>query len=275
MTDPECVAFLQWCLPRLEMRWAGFRKVRRQVCKRISRRIAVLGLDGAGAYRAYVDSHDEEWTTLDSLCRVTISRFYRDRGVFDALRSRVLPALVRAAAAGGRDRLRCWSAGCASGEEPYTLAIIWWHDRLPVALDVEATDADETLLERARVGRYAHSTLKDLPVELREWAFQRGVADYEIKESIRRGVHFSHRDIRTGPPPGHYDLILCRNLAFVYYNAHAQEAVLQSFRRVLLAGGVVVIGAHERLPGPAPGFEPFEGIPGVYRFEPTGYPSPA
>ena len=114
MNDRECVAFLQWCLPQLGMRWGGFRKVRRQVCKRVSRRIDILGLADPDAYRLYLESHDDEWTTLGSLCRVTISRFYRDRGVFDGLRARVLPLLVEAASARGDDRVRCWCAGCAS-----------------------------------------------------------------------------------------------------------------------------------------------------------------
>ncbi len=91
MNDTECIDFLQWCLPRLRMRWAGFRKVRRQVCKRISRRMAELRLADADAYRAYLDANAGEWDALDALCRVTISRFYRDRGVYDAIRRRVLP----------------------------------------------------------------------------------------------------------------------------------------------------------------------------------------
>jgi len=75
MTDRECIAFLQWALLRMRMRWAGFRRVRAQVLKRISRRIEALSLPGADAYRTYLDSHPDEWAVLASLCRVTISRF--------------------------------------------------------------------------------------------------------------------------------------------------------------------------------------------------------
>src|SRR5215218_3800261 len=110
MRDSECVAFLQWALPRLGLRWAGFRRVRRQVCRRIVRRAAELGLPSLDAYRAHLDAHPGEWEVLRSLTPVTISRFGRDRGVFGALERDVLPALADAAHAAGRDRLRVWSA---------------------------------------------------------------------------------------------------------------------------------------------------------------------
>ena len=86
MNDADCVEFLQWALPRLRMRWAGFRKVRGQVCKRIGRRLKELGLGDIDAYRSYLDKHSEEWEILDGLCRITISRFHRDRKVFECLR---------------------------------------------------------------------------------------------------------------------------------------------------------------------------------------------
>jgi chemotaxis protein methyltransferase CheR len=80
MSDSQCVVFLQWALPRLRVRWAGFRKVRRQVCRRVWRRARELGLADLVAYRAYLEEHPEEWALLDSMARITISRFYRDRG---------------------------------------------------------------------------------------------------------------------------------------------------------------------------------------------------
>src|SRR5687767_6728995 len=117
--DAQCVGFLQWALPHVRMRWEGFRRVRRQVCRRIERRRRELGLDGLPAYRLYLEQHPDEWPVLDSLCRVTISRFYRDRGVFAFLEGEVLPAVAQGAVRDGRQALEAWSAGCASGEEPY------------------------------------------------------------------------------------------------------------------------------------------------------------
>ncbi len=94
MTDRECVEFLQWALPMMRMHWPGFRKVRGQVCKRISRRIGTLGLPNVAGYQTYLGVNPDEWRTLASLCRITISRFYRDRGVFDYIGNVVLPRLA-------------------------------------------------------------------------------------------------------------------------------------------------------------------------------------
>lgn len=125
MKDLECVAFLQWALPQLGLDWRGFRKVRRQVCRRIAARIRALGLADTAAYRERLESDRAEWPALAGLCTIPISRFYRDREVFDCLGAAVLPALAEAARKRGAERLECWSAGCASGEEPYTLALQW------------------------------------------------------------------------------------------------------------------------------------------------------
>src|SRR5262249_5469574 len=124
MHDPECTAFLQWALPRLDLRWAGFRKVRKQVRKRLKRRLQLLGLPGFVAYRDLLAANPEEWRALDDCCRITISRFFRDRQVFETLCDRVLPEMARRATSQQRDA-QCWSAGCASGEEPYTLRLLW------------------------------------------------------------------------------------------------------------------------------------------------------
>ena len=77
MKDSDCVDFLQWALPRLGLRWPGFRKVRKQVCKRVDRRLRELGVPDAKTYRDFLEKHREEWSVLDSFCRIPISRFYR------------------------------------------------------------------------------------------------------------------------------------------------------------------------------------------------------
>ncbi|MCO6479704.1 MAG: hypothetical protein J5I94_23915 [Phaeodactylibacter sp.] len=130
-------------LPRLRLRWPGFRKVRNQPCKQVKRRIRDLGLEGFDAYRRYLEEQPEEWDRLDAFCRITISRFYRGRGVFNCIRDTLLPGLARKAMEKGLP-LRCWSAGCASGEEPYSLALIWHFElkkQFP-GLDMEITATD-------------------------------------------------------------------------------------------------------------------------------------
>jgi hypothetical protein len=89
-----------------------------EVCRRIERRCRELGLPNVADYRAFLETHPEEWSVLDSPCRISISRFYRDRGVFGSLRRKILPSLAELAGGGDRE-LRVWSAGCASGEEDF------------------------------------------------------------------------------------------------------------------------------------------------------------
>jgi chemotaxis protein methyltransferase CheR len=121
----DCHEFLDWALPRMGFRVAGFRRVRGQVCKRIRRRLHELALGDLADYRRHLQFKPDEWETLDGLCHITISRFCRDRQVFDWLRRTGLPELAAQAVAEGRNHLSCWSAGCAGGEEPYTLRLIW------------------------------------------------------------------------------------------------------------------------------------------------------
>jgi chemotaxis protein methyltransferase CheR len=258
------------------MRWPGFRKVRRQVCKRIDRRIDELGLSDVDSYRSYLEANEGEWKVLDAMSRITISRFYRDRGVFDALRTRVLPAVASTAVDRGADRLRCWSAGCGSGEEPYTLQIIW---RLETAetigatlrLEVVGTDADEGLLARARAGSYRRSSLKDLPENFRDRAFSAGEGGFRLLESFKQDVSFVCQDIREGTPDGSFDIVLCRNLAFTYFDDQLQIAVLGAIRPKLEPGGFLVVGVHEKLPAAAAareGWKRLETGPGFYVLDP-------
>nr|MDA8165433.1 chemotaxis protein CheR [Desulfobacteraceae bacterium] len=115
MKDDDCVRFLQEVLPRLDLRWPGFRKVRGQVCKRLARRLIELDLPDLAGYRQLLATRPAEWEILDSLCRISISRFHRDRRCFEELAGEVLPEIVRQAQATGGP-VRIWSAGCASGE---------------------------------------------------------------------------------------------------------------------------------------------------------------
>jgi chemotaxis protein methyltransferase CheR len=124
VADAGCVEFLQWVLPRLGRRWDGYRRVRRQVCRRVWRRVGELGLDSLAEYRSLLERDPDEWRRLDAMTDITISRFYRDRAVYDFLRSEMLPTLIERARRAGRSTVRVWSAGCANGEEPYTLTII-------------------------------------------------------------------------------------------------------------------------------------------------------
>jgi chemotaxis protein methyltransferase CheR len=270
--DADRVAFLQWALPKLELRWQGFRKVRKLVGKRVLRRATELGLDGFTAYRAHLESAPQEWARLDEFCRIPISRFYRDRGVFDALRDELLARLAERALSRGAKTLRAWSAGCASGEEPYTLSIVWRLDVArrfpPLGLNILATDVDEGMLARARRGCYGAGSLKLLPPEWRSAAFRAEADLLCVREELREDVTFRQEDVRTTMPDGPFDVILCRNLVFTYFEPRLQRTLAERLVVRLVDGGLLVVGCHETPPEIA-GLQPCTGARCVYVREPT------
>lgn len=261
--------FLQWALPQMHMRWPGFRKVRRQVCKRVDRRMKALGLEHVDEYEDYLETHANEWAHLDSLCRITISRFIRDRGVFATLADAVLPELARGISERGGDSLRVWSVGCASGEEPYTLAILWHkglREQFPgIKLDVVATDSDPHMLERAREAGYAYGSLKELPERLRDRVFTRDDDTYRLNAECRSDVTFLEQDIRKAEPEGRFDLVLCRNLVFTYFDDELQAEILRRIVDGMAHGAAMVIGIHEDLPEGAGELEPWFDRYRIYR----------
>ena len=193
MRDAECVRFLQWALPRMGFRWSGFRKVRGQVCKRIGKRLSELHLDDVQAYRRFLADSEAEWQRLDELCRITISRFCRDRQVFETLATAVLPRVAHQAKADGLGAVEAWSAGCGAGEEPYSLTILAREQNTPplarLPLRVLATDADAHQLSRARKAVYPASSLRELPPDLRRRAFEPLEADsFRLRLRYRRVV---------------------------------------------------------------------------------------
>jgi chemotaxis protein methyltransferase CheR len=266
VADAASVAFLQWALPRLGLRWAGFANLRGQVVKRIKRRIAELGLADLAAYRARLESDASEWPILDGLCFVTISRFYRDRRVWDALATEVLPELAATAQAGEHE-LRALSVGCASGEEPYTLSITWTlavAPRFPdVHLSVTGIDRDEVVLARAREARYEEGTLQELPPSVREQAFAREGERFHLRERFRESVSLRREDIRAWLPDTPCQLILCRNSVFTYLDEATQRRTLDRLLTRLTPGGALVLGRDERLPA-EPTLVPWLTALGIY-----------
>lgn len=269
MRDSACVELLQWALPRLGLRWPGFRKVRGQVCKRIQRRMAALGLEDAAAYRRHLSDHPEEWRTLDALARVTISQFWRDRAVFAVLAEQVLPDIATQVRARGGHGLRVWSAGCGAGEEPYSVVLAWRFGAQAafprLGLAVLATDADADQCRRARRACYAYGSLKELPAAWRDAAFVRREDAYCLEPSYRRVVTIEVQDTRRAMPAGRFDLVLCRNLVFTYFDEPLQRALLGRLAARILPGGALVLGIHERLPAHTGGFDPWHPRLPVFR----------
>ena len=261
--------FLQWCLPHLGMRWQGFRNVRRRVYKRLKRRLHELGLVDFEDYKTYLADHREEWAVLSSLCWMPISRFYRDHDLFHLLETDVLPPLAQIVSETRDKQMRCWSAGCASGEEPHTLAILW-HRRLAhhyptIDFRILATDIDPQAIQRAQRGCYRWSSIKELPTEWQNQAFNFSGGEFCLKDEYRHTVSFVVQDLRESAPDGRFHLVLCRNLAFTYFNDAIQQETLGTIYDKLVPGGALIIGKLETLPNGSGGLAAWFPHIGIYR----------
>jgi chemotaxis protein methyltransferase CheR len=272
MKDPECVQFLQWALPQLKMRWPGFRRVRKQVCKRLQKRLDELQLENIADYQAYLAIHGKEWGELDKICRVTISRFYRDKMVFAFLQEQVFPRLINTVCQQRDPVLRIWCAGCGSGEEPYTLALLWdmcFADSYPfIRPCIIGTDSNPRMLERAKLACYPYSSVKNLPGEWLDTAFEIKDKEYCLKEKYKTNTQFLCQDIRRETPHGPentpFHLICCRNLAFTYFDENMQDQSLRRIHASLNDDGVLLIGVHEALPAEQKCFRTWSRRLGVY-----------
>ena len=253
MKDLECVSFLQWLLPQMNYQWKGFRKVRRQVCKRLQRRLTELEFVRIEEYQDYLNENKREWETLDSLLNITISRFYRDPQIFRYIETLLFPSLIQNMIKENRNQMNSWSIGCCSGEEPYSLNLIWQLS-LPVSirnrfkLNIVATDSSAAMLKRANKASYTQGSIRFLPGKYVKFAFMQQGNEFELKEEFRKNITFIQQDIRDESPAGQFDIILCRNLVFTYFRKHLQQEILSIIYEKLKIGGYLIIGSHEKLP---------------------------
>ncbi|MEJ2141184.1 MAG: CheR family methyltransferase [Gammaproteobacteria bacterium] len=274
MKDETCVHFLQWALPQMRMQWPGFRRVYGQVCKRLTKRVKELQLDNIEQYQDYLTTHKEEWITLNRLCQVTVSRFYRDKMLFAFLASEVLPALAIHAIQQNKDTIKVWCIGSASGEEPYTVNLAWHfqcQQQFPeLNLAIVTTDANVKLLDRMEQACYAYATVKNLPTAWRDEAFIIKGELYCLKPAYRGDIVRLQQDVREAVPGDCFDLILCRNLVCTYYDDALQMETMLRIQQQLRPGGALVLGIHEQLPAGITGFEAWSEKVRVFRKGETG-----
>lgn len=239
--------FLKEVAPCLGLQWRPFQ--RRGVKRKVERRILELGFSRFDEYLLKVQKDPEEESHLSKTLTVTISRFFRDKEVFDTLETSVLPAILKNREKGD---LNVWSIGCASGEEPYSVSLLWKEkfekDFPEVRLSILATDIDEKMLRRAEEGRYKKSSLREMPQEILENFFKKEDSFFILNSSVKKSVEFKrHNILREEPFPG-MDIIFCRNLAFTYFSKESQIEVLKKIASSLKEKGYLVIGKDETLP---------------------------
>lgn len=270
MTDDELVSFLQWALPKIGFRWKGFKKVRRQIGKRLKLRLSELDLYDIGAYKELLQKVTAEWGVFKSFCNITISRFYRDKSVFKTIQEKVFPDLIKLAEKADKQQLNFWSIGCCSGEEPYTIAILWDEFRgsnIPdqTSLKILATDISQSLLQRAQTAIYTTSSVRNLPNHLINKSFKVDNRQYILEDRYKKYIDFQIQDICTTIPKDKFNIILCRNLIFTYFDYTIQKRLLNKILKNLEDGGFLVIGIHEKIPPGEFLLQQIEGINCIFR----------
>ncbi|MBI4391804.1 MAG: protein-glutamate O-methyltransferase CheR [candidate division NC10 bacterium] len=240
------------------------------VARRLAVRQRACAVPDLAAYVRLLREDPEELPRLLDALTINVTQFLRNPQTFRVLGESVLPDLCRSRAEGGRRTLRAWSAGCATGEEAYTLAIllqeVWRACGLRQTAVIYATDIDSRCLEVAKAARYQARQLDGLPPEVRVRCFKEEEGGWvRLAPAIRRMVFVKRHDLRLPPPFRRLDLILSRNVLIYLAPAHQQQ-LLHAFAEVLTPGGILVLGKVEGLSGPArEAFEPVNVSERIYR----------
>ena len=255
MSSPDEPAFLD--LTRKISREAGLSlDAYKDKClrRRIAVRMRASGVHSYIEYQALLDRDPEEYKRLKDAITINVTRFYRNTETWDQVRTLLVPEICSES----QGQVRAWSAGCSSGEEAYTVALLIAEhldlqgraDRMGM-VTVDATDIDRQCLERARAARYSREVLADVPAPLLQRYFEDDGTECRVAERVRARVLLQDSDLCTDPPPSrNYQLILCRNVV-IYFSRDTQERVFLKFAEALAPGGFLVLGKVESLFGPA------------------------
>lgn len=241
------------------------------IARRLSTRMKVLGASTYRNYAALLDTAPLEYDRVVDAFTINVSEFFRDRETFRVIREQVIPAIIAEKKRTGRRNLRVWSAGCACGEEIYSISMIL-NDLLgdeygQFTIRLYATDIDEACMRRAKEGLYDPASLKNVDRNYaRRFTRPRPDGKVALTDDVKRNVTFRHFDLIAGGTFGAYfDLILCRNV-MIYFSDRQKSRLINSFFNSLNAGGYLVIGKTETLTGETRhSFEPVNGLERIYQ----------
>src|SRR5947208_564035 len=243
--------------------------------RRVNRRMSQVGVSGYGDYLDYLEVHPEEFTALFNTVLINVTSFFRDPDAWNYLGDEVLPQLL--AAKEVNSPIRVWSAGCASGEEAYSLAMLFAEilgpDEFRDRVKVYATDVDEEQLAEARQATYPEESLSALSPERKERFFEHFAGRYVFRKDLRRTVIFGRNDLVQDSPISRVDLLLCRN-TLMYFNAETQARILSRFHFALAGGGVLFLGKAEMLLSHSNLFLPIDLKRRIFRKVPQRLPAP-
>jgi two-component system CheB/CheR fusion protein len=244
--DNDFEALLEYLRDSRGFDFTGYK--RSSLMRRTTKRMQDLGIDSFGEYLDRLQVDPEEFTELFNHILINVTAFFRDDHIWQFVADEVIPQIV--AGKGPEQPIRAWDAGCASGEEAYTISILLaealgWDD-FERRVKIYATDVDEDALEQARTGTYTSKQAAGVPPELLEKYFRRNGTSLVFDKDLRRSVIFGRHDLVKNAPISRIDLMVCRN-TLMYLNADLQSKILSDFHFALNPNGFMVLGKAEML----------------------------
>ncbi|HEY3246117.1 MAG TPA: protein-glutamate O-methyltransferase CheR, partial [Phycisphaerae bacterium] len=232
---------------------------RGSLMRRVRRRMQTVAIEDFTRYTDYLEVHPGEFAQLFNTILINVTSFFRDPTAWEYVSQEVIPRIL--ASKGEAGAIRVWSAGCASGEEAYTLAMLLaehlGHDVFRQRVKIYATDVDEDALNKARHAAYSEKDLESVPAALREKYFGADKGRISFDRALRRNVIFGRHDLLSDPPISRVDLLVCRN-TLMYFNTEGQTRILSRFYQALNPDGYLFLGRAEMLIGHANLFAPLE-----------------
>jgi two-component system CheB/CheR fusion protein len=216
--------------------------------RRIQKRMEAVGVADYGDYLDYLEVHQDEFPALFDTILINVTAFFRDPPAWDYYRSDVVPRLLESI--GPADPIRVWCAGCAAGQETYTLAMVLAEalgtDAYLERVKIYGTEVDEDALNQARQASYSPADVEAIPPALLERYFEQGDQRYTFRKDLRRAVIFGRNDLTQDAPISRIDLLTCRN-TLMYFNAETQGRILNRFHFALNPWGYLFLGKSEML----------------------------
>ncbi len=244
--DPAFEALLDYVRDNRGFDFTGYKRA--SLTRRVRKRMHEVGISSFDEYHDFLEVHPEEFTHLFNTILINVTSFFRDESAWDLLAAQVLPAIVEQS--DGRQHIRVWSVGCASGEEAYSIAMLLaealGNGRLVDRVKIYATDVDEDALAEARAGVFSAKAVDAIPPELREKYLEPSDQSFAFKKDLRRAVIFGRHDLVKDAPISRVDLIVCRN-TLMYFNSDVQAHIYAGFRFALKPGGYLFLGKSEML----------------------------
>jgi two-component system CheB/CheR fusion protein len=273
-SDPHWIELLQYLQIARGLDFHRYKPA--SLARRIRKRMSALAIQTYDSYQEYIELHQDEFRELFNTVLIKVTAFFRDPQAWEALRTMAVAPMLASKAAG--EPVRAWSAGCASGEEAYSIAMVLADemglDQFRERVKIYGTDVDEDALNAARHATYGEKQLENVPPESRERYFEHVSGVWSFRKDLRRQVIFRRHDLITDAPISRVDLLVCRN-TLMYFNVETQARILGRFHFALNENGYLFLGRAEKLMTQGPMFTPVDMKRWISRKRARGVPREA